>query len=180
MPTCSMAMTLREQPSATTALRTRSAGLTGTCGCAANTGTASWQGNLHALSATHFTESLSGNSRGKDCCTAHPAFVLRPLSCPGTAQAAQLDAGPAGGGDTRRVHPHALHRHGLRHLCLACGGPLPVLHQLPAPGRCQDLVQSLCLLWLFTSRPCELQGLHALRLPCFTTIYLLAPCRYTA
>ena len=169
LPMCSMAMTLRGQPSVTTALRTRLAGLTGTCGCAASAAAAFLQGNLHAYPATLFTESLSGNSRRTDCCTAQPAVLLRPLSCPGPAQAAQLDAGPAGGGDPRRVHPHALHRHGLRHLCMACGGSLPVLHQLPAPGRCQDLVQSLCLLLVFMSCPCGLYRLNTLCLPCFTT-----------
>ena len=103
------------------------------------------------------------------CCTDHLAVLLRPLSCPGPAQAAQLDAGPAGGGDPRRVHPHALHRHGLRHLCMACGGPLPVLNQLPAPGRCQDLVHSCAFLCWSYSVPVGFKDSMHWRLPCFTT-----------
>lgn len=98
---------------------------------------------MHTL--PHFLQKCyQGRPDLKFCPTAHSACPLKPLSCIGAAQAVQLNAGPADRGDSWRVHSHALHWHGLGHLCLACGGPLPVLHQPPAPGCCQDLVQCLC------------------------------------
>ena len=67
----------------------------------------------------------------------------RPFPPPGAAGAAGVDAALVRPAHPRRLHAHALHRHALFDLCLARGGPLPLLHQLLTPRGRQDLV-SVC------------------------------------